>query len=783
MFLRILKRDIKRKKTTNLILFLFIVLAATFVAGGANNIMTLMTALDSYFEKAGVPDYFFMMDTADEEPFRAMAEKNDYEYKRQQLIMVEPAEVRVRAGEKLEYKQSVMLSKPGDVIKVFDDEDEELTDIREGDIYLTVEFLARSDLGLKIGDTMNITVGSKSKEFIIRGGVKDAIFGNAAMGMTRFFMNESDYEWLRTEETGCYTVFCVNTDDSSFMKKYNALGLSVFFDMDREGIRMTYFMDMMLAAVVMVLSICLVLISMVILRFVIRFTISEEFREIGVMKAIGIAERKVRGLYIVKYLAISVVGGVIGLGCSILFGMFLMGELDKNMIVSGEGFYIVNLLCVTAVVAIVVLYCYFCTRRIKNISPVDAIRNGENGERYARKGWFSLNRSRLLPAWFLALNDICSDIRKYVGMILVFGLGMLLIVIPVNTINTLKSEHLGKYFNMSECDHVISEEQLLTGRGSSRKMVEDELDNVREQLTQKGVLAKVFQEMIFKMSISCGENRRSSLAFQGLGDVETSQYDYLRGTPPQSKSEVAISYIVADRIGAEIGDTVKIKNGVDTKTYIVTAIFQSMNNMGEGIRLHPDEELDYSNTIGMFGIQIRYSDHPGGAELDRRKEMLGQIFTNAEVQEAGEYINEMMGDYAGQSQGIKRMVLLVVLCINMLVTVLMVKSFMTREKGEIAILKAVGFQNRTLILWQTLRIGLVLFVSIGISLLLGKPLSEVVIGPVFQTMGAAHVSFEIVPAEVYGIYPAAVFVVTMGSSVLTALQLKKISASDTAGME
>ncbi|MBP5780754.1 MAG: FtsX-like permease family protein, partial [Clostridia bacterium] len=56
--------------------------------------------------------------------------------------------------------------------------------------------------------------------------------------------------------------------------------------------------------------------SFVVLRFTIGFTIAEEFREIGVMKAVGIGNGSIRSLYIVKYLAIAAVGALIGFFCS-----------------------------------------------------------------------------------------------------------------------------------------------------------------------------------------------------------------------------------------------------------------------------------------------------------------------------------------------------------------------------------------------------------------------------------------------------------------------------------
>ena len=65
---------------------------------------------------------------------------------------------------------------------------------------------------------------------------------------------------------------------------------------------MCYVMDMIVAFTMLILSICLIIVSFVVLKFSITFTISEEFREIGVMKVIGISNFKIRSLYLTKYL-------------------------------------------------------------------------------------------------------------------------------------------------------------------------------------------------------------------------------------------------------------------------------------------------------------------------------------------------------------------------------------------------------------------------------------------------------------------------------------------------
>ena len=241
---------------------------------------------------------------------------------------------------------------------------------------------------------------------------------------------------------------------------------------------------------------------------------------------------------------------------------------------------------------------------------------------------------------------------------------------------------------------------------------------------------------------------------------------------------------MADKIGAQIGDKVKIDMGGEVREYRVTAINQSMNNFGEGIRFYEGDDVDYNYAAGSFGIQIRYRDNPDGETLRERKKLLKRVFDETDVYEAGEYISYMIGDVAGQLEGVKSLILGIILCINILVAVLMVKSFITKEKGEIAMLKALGFGNACLVAWQSMRIGMVLLISIVIGTLISTPLSKLTIEPIFHMMGAYSIEFDVVPLEVYVVYPLAVLAATVLAAVTgAALPLRKISAAETSNIE
>ncbi len=782
MYLQILKKDIKRKKTMNVILLIFVILAATFIAGSANNLLTVSSALDNFFEKAGTPDYWFATTNAsDMERFEEYAGENGYRYHISRLIQIEPKNVLIE-NEKFDYSNTLALSTLGGT-RVYDKNDREITHINDGEIYVTSFIFHSGKNDFHEGGKIRISQGGIEKEFTIKGYTKDALFGSAMAGITRFLVSEKDAKLFEGEKAAICSSVEVHTKDDSFRDRFNALAINTIMSVDHSMLKMIYFMDVLMAAILLVVGVCLILISMVILRFIINFTIAEEFREIGVMKAIGIKNSAIRGLYAVKYFVLAFIGTIIGLGLSFPFSRAMVSQVSEKIVISSDDNVFINIGAAAMACAFVVLFCYFCTKKICKFSPIDAIHSGETGERFQKKGMFHLEKTHMPTVLFMAVNDVFSGIKSCISMIIIFIMGTLLVIIPVNTINTLRSDELITLFNMAKSDHVISQELLFHPGEDNRAKVSRQLSEVRDMLKQNGIDADVFQEIMFRSNILKGDKRTNSLSFQGMGGVTTDRYTYIDGTPPQNVREVALTFLIAEQIDAAIGDEVMIKVGEDTKTYTVTAINQSMNNMGEGVRFYQDAELDYSYAAGCFGIQVKYKDNPDKAALASRKAMLEKLYPDAKIYTSGGYVTYMIGDVAGQLSSMKMLILSLVLGINVLVAVLMVKSFITREKGEIALLKAIGFKNNSLILWQTLRIGIVLIVSVLLGALASPFLSSVIITPIFRMMGAYSIEFKIRAVEVYVVYPLIVLAATAFAAFVSAQGLRKISSSQISNIE
>ena len=791
MYLDILKRDLKRKKTMNLILLIFMVLSVMFVSSSVYTMTSVTSASEKFLDISGAKDYFIATigTSAGEEIDKKLASLSCVTgIDKENVLYVN--ENGIKYGSKtLELGSNGVLNSIDDIgIKVYNGDKQELTEVNEGEIYIKESFMEKN--GLYIGSKITLKSGGYTGEFTVKGTLLDVLFGSDMMGTPRFVISRSDFDkFVQNSTDAKYDMskgMLYNIETSDVNTVGNAVSgiKGVAFVADREVIKLTYIMDMIIAGIFLIVSICLILISMVLLRFTIGFTISEEYREIGVMKAIGIRDSKIRTLYMIKYLAMALTGAVAGFALGIPFGNMLTEQSSKHFVTTAGGGILINLVCAAAVLVIIGIFTRLSTRKVKKFTPVDAIRSGESGKRYKKKGLLRLSSSRQRPVFFMAVNDILSGFRHFAVMTVTFVIGILMISIILNTISTLKSPALLAWFSMADCDLTLEDKASMEkyNNPDGQKQRADYLSKMEKTLADNGIPAKCFAETLLKPAISKGENKTVTLAFIG-SRTATDMYSYIEGTPPENENEVAITYIIADRLGAKIGDTVKIQLGSEDREFMVSALFQSMNNMGEGVRFHESLKLDFSDVLGYFSYMIKYTDSPSDSELQSRREIIEKLYPDYTARSASEYLDYSIGGIAGMLSDSKNFIVIMVMLINILVVVLMEKSFLTKERGEIALMKALGFRNRTLVLWQTVRVAILMAAAVITALLLNVPMSQLAVGGIFNMMGAKYIIFDVNILETYIIYPLAVFAVTVLAVLVSALSIRGISSQEVNNVE
>ena len=782
MFFDILKHDIKRKKTMNIIVLLFVILAVTFISSSVNNLLAITNSLENFFDKSGVSD-FITFEIGNSTPSAKEVAKNTdgvTEIKTEDCIFVTKCEF----GQE-EIKNSIIIDSLKNSIQTFFDQNNmEISQVNDGEIYVPQTIL--DDKKADIGDSITLTVNDISKTFTVKGVLKDAILGSRFVGVKRLLVSDSDYQsFEKTDKANLQKmeINFIKTNNSPALKKNLVVCDSILNADDRSLFYYTYVMEMIVAGVLLVVSVCLIVISLVILSFTVSFTLSEEFRQIGIMQAIGIPDRKIRFIYMVKYLAISVVGAVVGLILSFPFGNMLLLRVSGSIVMTYSNGALLGVLCAFVVVAAILLFCWVSTRRVKKFTPVDAIRNGSTGENYKKKRIIHFNAKPVRPVLFMAVNDVLSGIKHFLIMLLTFFVGISMIMVCLNVSSTLQSEKLLGWINMRECDAAIattSSSNYMVPNG--REKLKQEIEELESVLEEKGWKADCFTEVATNVILTKGDTKVKTTGIEGI-NTDTDRYAYIEGTAPQNKNEIAITRITAEKLNVNIGDTVTLQINDEEKDCMITAIYQTMMFMGDSIRLYPNQSYGFEKLVGLFGIQIDFSDNPSDSEIERRIQALEDIYPDDKIMTAAEYADDCVEGTGDVVQGVSNMILLVVILIDILVAVLMEKSFLTKERGEIAMLKAIGFKNSSIMVWQALRIGIIMLLAVLLSIIFANPIGQLTTSGIFKMMGAENIIFDTDILKTYVIYPIIVFTATVFSVFISALSIRNISSNEINSIE
>ncbi len=790
MLLHILKKDLKRKKTMNVILLIFIIMAATFLASSVNNLITITGAVDQFLELAKTPDRLIVVTgtetKTDMDDFLGSSDSVE-EYDVSDVFILTDENIRIlectNEPGKEQYDKGNTLSVgavPKNFMKVFDEAGKPLV-LKSGEIALPRVQAERNNL--QVGDKIQITYNGITQDYTVATIAKDAVFGTEMMGFKRLFLSQADYDKFMeagTSESFHTLLYSINySDESQFKEEYKNYSFQIISNVDKATIKMCYIFDMLIAAILIIVSICLILIAFLILRFTIVFTIQEDYKEIGIMKAIGIKDISIKGIYMLKYFAIAVLGACIGLFLSFPFQKILLSKAIINIVAENvKGNVIINVLCAVVVVLIVLMFCYLSAGKVKKISAIEAIRRGSNGERYHAKASISLHkRKHMLPGIYLAWNDIFSHVRQYLVLAVIFCIGTLLILLPLTAMHTLNDDSVIRNFSMQEADVFLDNRKLekyVMEKNDS--LIRSDIEEIEQQFASNGLVANVWVEIGYTMPCygSNPEELYNFYTVQQIGKAED-DYDLLSGRIPELTNEIMITEKTAATLEVEIGDSVYFQCGERTEEFIITGLYQSMINMGDGFRVSKSAKIDYSYISGVFAMEAQVDGDFSAGEL---KEKVQEIFPDYVVHTPSEFANSMNGGSMDKLDALKLLIMGMVLVINVLITVLMMKTLITREHGEIAMLKSVGFPSGTLRCWQSVRIILILCMAILAGTGLSKVLAPLTIAPIFAMMGATSIKLITEPIEAYVIIPLVLIMTTGLAAYLCSAEVKKVDLKE-----
>ncbi len=269
---------------------------------------------------------------------------------------------------------------------------------------------------------------------------------------------------------------------------------------------------------------------------------------------------------------------------------------------------------------------------------------------------------------------------------------------------------MGEFGTKSDFYYTGLEETLGSMNSDGRERIEKYLTDTEKLLLENGMSAKMCVEVQYKYKISFNGKDYSISCQQGI-HTKADEYEYLEGVVPQSRNEIAITPTISRMTGAKLGDTVTIDFGEETLDCIVVAYFQTMNALGQEIRLHEDAPTDFKYVSNILSYQINFDDNPSAKEKEIRRDKLKELLDNEKIWNSVEYCDNCMGA-ASAIESVQYLLLGITLVVVILVCILMERSFIADDRSQIAILKAIGFDNNRIIKWHIIRFGIATLVSV-----------------------------------------------------------------------
>lgn len=775
LFVRILKRDLVRNRIINLVICALVTMSAFLLAGGAGLVVQLATSLDALFEQSKVP-HLVQMHAGDleQDGMAAWAATNPLVDEHQIVEMITVDGSHLTLGNWASAEDNGVM----DISFVVQNErfdfllDRENRPMFPAPGEIGVPLYYRDARELHVGDRVRIDTGSFVRDFRIVGFVRDAQMNPSVIHSKRFLVHPSDYSTLRNNlpDTEYLIEFRLTdpTRTSELAAAYTEAGLpdrgpSVDIRIFRIFNALT---DGMVAAVVVVLSLLLMLIALLCLRFTIVSTIEEDFREVGVMKAIGMGQNDIRRIYLVKYVALGAVASLAGYLLSLAAQPALTANVTAFLGAAEPPLLLQALPTVAAVLVcfMVVVTAGLILRRVHHVSAVAGLRNGTVDGRLRRVGVLPLRAGRRDGVnLVLGMRDVAQRPKLFVLVVAVFAVCSAIILVPFHFHSTMNDPSLISYMGISRSDIRIDLRRT--------DLVESRFDEMVAAVAADPDIARFSPRVTARFTL-IDDGKRESIAIE-TGDFSRFPLEFVGGSEPLSGNQIALSVLSARDMDRQVGDSLVLLVNGEEHTMTVSGIYQDVTNGGRTAKApipYDDGAVLWYSLIA--DVHPRANVAEKAAEYSRR-------FHPARVTDLDGYIEETLGHTIAQLGGVVWAAIIIGLAVAILITALFLKMVLIKDRGRIAILKSLGFSLQQIRLqYQSLALTLLAFGVIA-GTVVSNTLGEKAVGVLWAFMGAARIRFVIRPMYAYLILPLVLATAVVTTTLASVARIRDTSIATT----
>lgn len=607
-------------------------------------------------------------------------------------------------------------------------------EIIPGTVYVSPSMISVMDL--EIGDTITFPVarGGVTKNFTVAGYYEDPFMGSSMIGMKGFLISEADYMEIQKviEETGMDNLarsgamIHIFTENDQFnvsqisraLNENTPLSQYTEFIHSAEAIR--GFMGILQNAfcgLLAAFSVVLLAAVMVVLGHSISGVIEQEYKNLGILKTIGLTANRLIRLQLVQYTTAMCTG--------ILFGILaafpavgLVGKMTlttTGVLLPADLPLLSCFMVFTGILFLLVGFTILKLRKIVFVTPMRAIRGETAALNRRPEKAISLKAERL--SFRLAMRQLQTGKKRYLSACLIAVLLVFFASLAGRTNAWLGPEGKGMMDAFNPADLDIGVQTL------------GELDpEVMEDMVRS--YTDIMDSYLLAMpSVSVnGTNFTANVI------TEPDRFHISQGETSRREDEVVLTETAASDLGVSIGDTVEVRGDMGNGTFMVSGIYHCANDMGANIGMNREGYL----TIGQDSPNL-WCHHYFLADESQR----GAITEG--LQEAfGGDVHVHENSWPGLFGIISAMHGLLVFMYGMIAVFVLIVTIMTgskilvAEQKDIGIYKAIGCSTRMLRLSFSLRFGITAVIGAAVGTVLAAMFTDSLVSAVMRLAGISN---------------------------------------------
>ena len=723
MLWKLVKNDLRHQflQTFNIAFFIF--LAVTFLATAGQLAIHLTDSVNQLVTSAKTP-HILQMHTGqlDRERMQAFVEEHPEisDYQVLNFLNIDNADLAIN-GKSLKdsvYDNGFSVQSPN--FDFLQDLDGQRIEAAPGQVYVPIFYYMSGQM--KLGDVL--TVGKIDLE--VSGFVRDSQMNSSLSVSRRFIISQEDYDTIEKMGSLEYLIefrLYDLADSAAIETAYSQAGL----ESDGPPL-MTYtlfqlinaFSDGMIILALIIISLLIILIALFCIRLTLLAKLEEDYRELAILKAIGLPLKNIKRFFLSKYLLVAGLSSLLGFLASFLVKQPLLVNMK---IYFGETrttiwTYLLALALTSLVFLVIAASMNRLAKQLKDLSlnPVQV-----------QEKELLPPRLNFLPRFLqLPLADLWARKKIYATMLSVFVLSFFVVLLPMSIYSTISDSSFINYLGLGDYDVRVDLSQISGKNQEVQGLIEElKADKHVEKMS-------VYRSYLLDYKTESGNLQK---LWVDTGNQKDFSIRYIEGQAPETENEISLSKLRADDLEKTVGDQLTLILNGQEKKVTISGIYSDLTNGGKTAKANFSVENQETIWI-IIPITLR-----AGSSHQDLADSYQDRYSFAKFSDVESYSEQIFGSTIQMMAAVSWWAFAGTIFLVFLITGLFIRMLFVKDLGQTALLKALGFSNREIQGQYMISSAMILLISLLLGNILVLTFGNHLGAAILSFIGIAGVSF------------------------------------------